>query len=142
MKSCFRIAMVVVMDSSLGSLELRFPLLHARRDSFARVVTLEEKLLQLALDREPLAEAGLEARLHGPLDAADGLARLVRRRELTRVLVRGLGERPAAERRSVPHVVDETDRLRLVERHQAAGDHQLERARLADDSRQPLRAAG
>ena len=30
----------------------------------------------------------------------------------------------------------------LVHRHQAAADHQLHRARLADEARQPLRAAG
>ncbi len=57
-----------------------------------RVVALEEQLLQLALDRQPLEEAGLGARLHRALHAADGAARLVRRRELSRVVEDGVGE--------------------------------------------------
>jgi hypothetical protein len=57
------------------------------RYSFSRVVGLEQQLLQLALEREAVAEAHLEAGLDRALDAADGLAGLVRRRELLRVLL-------------------------------------------------------
>src|SRR5260370_29427553 len=54
--------------------------------------------------------------LHGALDAADRLARLVRRREAPCVLVHGAGEGPAGDRRRVPDLVHQADRLRLVER--------------------------
>ena len=71
---------------------------------------------------QAVAKAHLESRLHRAFDAADRLARLVRRRELTRVFLHGIGEAPARQRRIVPHLVDETDRLRLVERHQPPVD--------------------
>src|SRR2546428_10419474 len=110
-------------DWALGlpSFELRCALLEVRRDPLARVVALEQELLQLALDREAVVEAHLRARLHGPLDAADSLAGFVRRRELPRVLLNRVGEALPLERRRIPDVGDETDRLRLVERHQPAG---------------------
>ncbi len=51
------------------NLGVRFSRL-AAMPSFASLA-LEQQLLQLALDRQALAEAGLGARLHGALDAPD-----------------------------------------------------------------------
>src|SRR5207247_3013005 len=76
--SCFR---------GLSALEERVTLLQVRRDSLVRVVALEQELLQLALERQGFPEAGLDAGLHGPFDAADGFAGLVRWRELPGVLL-------------------------------------------------------
>src|SRR5262249_5355210 len=68
--------------SRLSSLELRHALLLIGGDAFLGVVTLEEKLLQLALDGERRLDRQVPTRLHRALDAAHGLRGLVRRHEL------------------------------------------------------------
>src|SRR5206468_8682799 len=82
-------------------------LLQVRRDSLARVGALEQQLLQLAFERKPFAKSGLDARLHGALDASDCPCRLVRRGELPRVLLHRRGERPAGKRCLVPDLGDQ-----------------------------------
>src|SRR5207249_8191128 len=66
--------------------ELRRALLHVRVQTLTGILARKQLLLQLALDRQRLAERDLQARLHRPLDAADRLGRLGRRHELPRVL--------------------------------------------------------
>ena len=82
--------------------ELRLPLFEIRRDAFFRVLALEQQLLQLALERQALAEPGL-----GP----DCTARLIRPtarlalcggHELARVVEHRLDERAARQPRRRP----------------------------------------
>src|SRR6266481_4223500 len=60
----------------------RHSFLLVRRNSFFGVLTLEELLLQLPLDRERRLERNLGTRLDGALDQAHSLRRLVGRAEL------------------------------------------------------------
>src|SRR5438034_5720276 len=116
--------------------ELWFAFLIVGRDAFLRILALKQLLLQLALEGERALEGDLPAGLDGAFDAADRLRRLVRRAEAARVLHHSLP--PPFGR---PDVVDDAEALRLLEVEQAAVDHQLDRLRLADDAREPLRAA-
>src|SRR5437867_4280051 len=73
--------------AALPPREVRLPLLDVGREPFLGVLTLEELLLQLALDGQRRLEGDLDAGLNGALDPAHGLGRLVRRAELLRVLL-------------------------------------------------------
>src|SRR5690348_11880501 len=79
------IASAIVTSFDLFGSKLRHLLVDVGVEPFLRVLALEEQLLQLALDRERFGERHFRSRLHGALDVADGLRRLVRRRELLRV---------------------------------------------------------
>src|SRR4051794_16208416 len=68
-------------DSTSLAAELRLPLLVVGGETLDRVLALEEQLLQLALEGQAALERDLPSRLHGALDAADGLGRLVGRAE-------------------------------------------------------------
>src|SRR2546427_3454416 len=55
------------------------------RQPFLRVLSLEQALLELALQRKTLLEADLQPGRHGPLDESDRPRGLRRRNELPRV---------------------------------------------------------
>ena len=119
------------------ALNIRRTLLHVRSQAFLRVFALEEQLLVLAFDRQRRLHRNLPAGLHGALDAPHGLRGLVGRAELLGVLHDVFHEAVALE-----DVVDDAEFLRFFERERVARDHQLDRLALADQARQPLRAAG
>src|SRR5688500_6165563 len=77
---------------SLFTLEDGLALLDVGAQTLARVLGLEELLLEFALQREAVLEGDFRARLDAALDAADGERGLVGRGELPRV-----GERLLAE---------------------------------------------
>src|SRR5258708_429820 len=81
--------------------EVALALLDIGRETFLRVLALEQQLLQLALDRERGLERDLGARLYRALDPAHGARRLVRRAELL-----GVGLHLAHELRGVGRVPD------------------------------------
>src|SRR5207253_10336967 len=109
-------------------------------EAFLRVFALEELLLQLALDGERGLERDLPTGLDGTLDASDGLRGFVRRAEALRVFDHAIPPLLAALFRR-PDVVDDAEPQRFFEFEKAALDHQLDRFRLADESRQPLCSA-
>src|SRR5690606_31962445 len=78
-------AVVAISPPSVPA-ELGLALLHVRGKTLAGIRALEEELLQLALDRQRLADRQLPAGLHRALDVADRLRRGVRRREPPGVL--------------------------------------------------------
>ena len=120
---------------------MRLALLVVRAEAFLRVLALEELLLQFALDGQGALERNFPAALHGALDAADGLRRLVRRAEAPGVLHHAVPPLLAVLF-GRPDVVDDAEAERFLEVEEAALDHQLDRLRLADEAREPLRAAG
>src|SRR5690606_28125819 len=83
-----------------GSLthEDRLPLLRVRGQPLPRIVALEEELLQLPLDRQPLGDRHLPTGLHRALDVTHRLRRPGRRREAPRVLEHLVQELLAARR--------------------------------------------
>src|SRR5918993_1724563 len=127
--------------SVLTATEVRLPFLEIREQPFSRIVALEETLLQLALEGEAFGKAGLEARLHGTLDVADGFRGLVRRRELPRVFLDRLRETAAVQLRVAPHVIDQAEVPRVLERRQRAHRQQLDRLRLSDEAGKALCSA-
>ena len=88
---------------------------------------------------KPISSPDCTARLMWPT----ALLALLRRRELLRVVdaPRRAKVRPFRSRLA-PDVIDQADVLRLLEREQRADRHQLDRLGLADQPREPLRAAG
>src|SRR5437773_823444 len=117
--------------------ELRGTLLHVGGKSLLGILAREKLLLQLALDRQRLAERNLEAGLDGALDAAHGLRGLGGREELPRVL-----HHLRVEALRLEDVVHEAHRVCVLERERRAGRHELDRTGLADQAREALRAAG
>src|SRR4051812_43996191 len=117
--------------------EFRLALRDVGVEALAGVGALEELLLELAFDGEAALEGDLGAGLHGALDPADRLGRLVRRAELLGVLVD-----LAQEVVRLVDVVDDADAHRLLEVDQAAGDHEVDRQALAHAAGQALGAAG
>src|SRR5207245_7818897 len=93
-------------------------------EPLARVLGLEQLLLQLALQGQGLGERDLAARDDAPLDPSDRRARLVRRAEFPRV-----GHHLAPPVVRLEDAGDQTERGRLVEGEGAAGRHQLDRLR-------------
>src|SRR5213595_3013988 len=100
-----------------------------------RSLALEQLLLELPLERERRLEGNLGAGLHRPLDQADRLGRLVGRAELLRVEHHLFPEFLGGQ-----DLVDEVELLGAVEREQLPLRHQLDRAGLPDEPRQPLRS--
>src|SRR5207244_1805133 len=121
------------------ALELRGALLDIGREAFLRVLALEELLLELALERETGLEGDLRSRLHRALDEPDGHGRAPGWNEAPRVGEHGA---PPLLRGAFLDLVDEPEPLGLFEGECLAGGHELDRARLADDARETLRAAG
>src|SRR6185369_2800772 len=70
----------------LAALERRLALLQVRGQALARVLGLEELLLQLALQGQRLGEGGLRPGVYRPLDEAHGAAGPPGRQELARPL--------------------------------------------------------
>src|SRR5262245_61226365 len=87
----------------------------------ARVVRGEQLLLQLALQRQRLGERQLGARRHGALDPPDRQGSPAGRAEGARV-----AQDLRLESVRLEQAVDETHRLRVLEREGAARGHQLE----------------
>src|SRR5947208_5570372 len=110
-----------------------------RGDAFLRVLSLEQALLELALQGEALFQADFQSGGDSALDEPDGARGLRRRHELSRVL-----ERPGAElpRRGVDDGVDQPERLRFLDRERRRFGHQLDRLRPPERTRQPLGATG
>src|SRR5215213_5323099 len=131
----------IVLIGVLSATEVRLPFLEICFQAFLRVVTLEQTLLQLALERETFRETRLETGLHRTLHMTDRLCGLVRRRELCRVLVDRNGEGASAQFRIAPHVIDEPDRVRLFEGRQRPHRHHFYSPGLADQPREALGAA-
>src|SRR2546428_1714778 len=117
-------------------LEDRLPLLKERAEAFLRVRHREQAVLQLPLEGEALLDRHLHPLDDGALDQAHRAARMVRIREPLRVR-----HRLVHEGVRVPHAVHEAPLERLVRCEGAAGRHEIDRPRLPDEPREPLRAA-
>src|SRR6478735_3860433 len=125
----------------LTSTEVRFPFFEIRLQAFLRIFALKQALLKLAFERQALVEAGFEAGLHGALDVADGFGSLVGRSELLRVVLHGIGKRPAVQIGVTPDVIDDAEVLGVFEREERPCSHHLDRPGLADEAREALRTA-
>src|SRR5690606_12739516 len=123
----------------LPTLELRLSLLDVSGQPLARVLALEQQLLELALHGQRLGQRKLRAGLDRPLDVPHRLGRPVRRRELRGVLQHFLQEGVARLR--IVDVVNDAEIPRLVELERAAGRHELDRPGLAHQPGEPLRPA-
>src|SRR3954468_13553947 len=96
----------------LFALELRRAPRVVGRNAFLRVVSLEEPLLQLALERQSLLDSHFEPGGDGTLDESHGARRFPRWHEPARVL-QGTGAEFA--RRRVDDRVHKPERFRLVD---------------------------
>src|SRR5215831_14535556 len=128
----------VAISRRLFPFELRDSLLLVGRDAFLGVLALEEELLELPLDRERGFRRKVPAGLDRALDPADRLRGLVGRDELASVVHDLL---PPLRRRGVDDLIDEAHLEGLLEREGVAGDHELDRLRLADGLGEARRAA-
>src|SRR5580698_6534704 len=96
-------------------------LLNVRGQTFFGVITLEQDLLVLALNRQRGFHWNLPSRLHGTLNASYGLRSFVWWRELACVFHDVLHEAIALE-----NIVHNAKFLRLFERECIAGNHQFD----------------
>src|SRR3989442_3174622 len=130
-----RMDMTFALTSLLATLVLRLPFLHEGLEAFLRVLAREQPRDGFVLVREPAGEWHTVAEHRRELDPTD------RERRPSRVrphALHGLG----LELRGKDDLIDDAERQRLRRRDRGAAQHEVERLLLADEARQPLRAAG
>src|SRR2546425_7727004 len=122
-----------------GSLALEHGLafLEERPEPFLRIGHREEAVLQFPLEGKTLVHRHLESFRDGSLDEADCPGGMLRIREALRER-----HRLVPELRAGGYAVQEAPVERLFRRQHPTGRHQIDRAALADEAREALRAAG
>src|SRR5262245_50314512 len=128
-----RLPPVTMTVSVSGIAEPRLALLLERGDAFLRVVGAICERREVGLDLEALLQRHGQCALHG--GAGEAEHRQAVARESLRIGDAGF------DRIALDDLPDEADALSLNRIDRATGHDHVERARLADDARQPLRAA-
>src|SRR5437867_10017396 len=112
-------------------------LLEERAEALLRIGHREEAILQLAFEGEAFVHRHLEAFRDRPLDEADRASGVPRIRQAFRK-----GHRLLPELRPREDAVEQAPLERFLRSDHAACRHQVDRAALPDEPRQPLRPAG
>src|SRR3989442_1186638 len=118
-------------------LEGRLSLLEECAEALLRIGHREEAILQFAFEGEALVHRHLEAFRDGPLDEANRASGVLRIRQAFCE-----GHRLVPELRPREDAVEQAPLERFLRGDHAARRHQVDRAALPDEPRQPLRAAG